>query len=257
MTKAPYTDRKIQKATWKHKNATKNFDYTTIAEWLRTVSWSNDSPPTSVVKPVNRIPTLPLTTAVVKDCLFLRSVWCCIHNTNPKFYEHIFLNSTYLAVLSNCTYRVGGKTLSTASSLKIFMRHDKVRLVSCGICLWSMKKYFPLPCAIPPTMCVLSFIAPASYNPTKHNNARAINNKNRESDSASIMCLWKYGPTYNKFLKSYLSILFMVKVWVNCRLGMHEKYEISNSHGSKFMEKVKITWQQTSKWSKSTKTLCP
>ena len=36
--------------TWQHKNATKNFDYTTISDRLRTVSWSNDSYPTSVVK---------------------------------------------------------------------------------------------------------------------------------------------------------------------------------------------------------------
>ena len=35
--KSPYTDRKIQKAKWKHKNATKNFDCTTIADHLRTV----------------------------------------------------------------------------------------------------------------------------------------------------------------------------------------------------------------------------
>ena len=43
--KSPYTHRnKIQKATWQHKNATKNFDYTTIADRLRTaVSWSNYS----------------------------------------------------------------------------------------------------------------------------------------------------------------------------------------------------------------------
>ena len=34
--KRPYTNRKIQKAKWQHKNATKDFDYTTIAEngWL-------------------------------------------------------------------------------------------------------------------------------------------------------------------------------------------------------------------------------
>ena len=43
--KSPYTDTKIQKATWKHRNATKNFDYTTIADRLRTVSWDNDSYP--------------------------------------------------------------------------------------------------------------------------------------------------------------------------------------------------------------------
>ena len=50
--KNPYTNRTIQKATWQHKNATKNFDYTTIADRLRTVSWSNSSHPTGVVKPV-------------------------------------------------------------------------------------------------------------------------------------------------------------------------------------------------------------
>ena len=37
--KSPYTGRKIQRATWQHKNATKNFDYTTIVDRLRTVSW--------------------------------------------------------------------------------------------------------------------------------------------------------------------------------------------------------------------------
>ena len=37
--KIPYTDRKIQKATGQHKNATKNVDYTTIADRLRTISW--------------------------------------------------------------------------------------------------------------------------------------------------------------------------------------------------------------------------
>ena len=36
--KNPYTQRTIQRATWQHKNATKNFDYTTIADRPRTVS---------------------------------------------------------------------------------------------------------------------------------------------------------------------------------------------------------------------------
>ena len=58
--KSPYTDKKIQKATWQHKNAIKNFDYTTIAARLRTVSWGNESHPTGVVKPVYGIPTFPL-----------------------------------------------------------------------------------------------------------------------------------------------------------------------------------------------------
>ena len=43
-TPSPYPDIKIQKATWQHKNATKNFDYTTIADRIRTVSWGNNSP---------------------------------------------------------------------------------------------------------------------------------------------------------------------------------------------------------------------
>ena len=63
--KSPYTNRKIQKAKWQHENATKNFDYTTIAYRLRTVTWGNDSHPTGVVKPVYGIPTFPLTAKAV------------------------------------------------------------------------------------------------------------------------------------------------------------------------------------------------
>ena len=61
----PYTHRTIQKATWQHKNATKNFDYTTIADRLGTVSWSNSSHPTGVVKPVYERSTFPLTATAV------------------------------------------------------------------------------------------------------------------------------------------------------------------------------------------------
>ena len=44
--KSPYTHRKIKKNIVKtFKNATKTFDYTTIADRLRTVSWSNSSQP--------------------------------------------------------------------------------------------------------------------------------------------------------------------------------------------------------------------
>ena len=65
MTKAPTPIEKIQKATWKHQNATKNFDYTTIADRLRTVSWGNDSHPTGVVKPVYWIRTFLLAAKAV------------------------------------------------------------------------------------------------------------------------------------------------------------------------------------------------
>ena len=60
-----YTDRKIQKAIWKHENAIKYFVYTTIADRLRKVTLGNGRHPTGVVKPVNGIPILPLTTTVV------------------------------------------------------------------------------------------------------------------------------------------------------------------------------------------------
>ena len=59
--KSPYTHRKTQKSTWQHSNATKNFDYTTIADRLRTVSWGNSSVPIGVAKPVNGIQIVPLT----------------------------------------------------------------------------------------------------------------------------------------------------------------------------------------------------
>ena len=51
MTKAPTPTEKSKKQRDNIKNATNNFDYTTIADRLRTVSWSNSSHPTGVVKP--------------------------------------------------------------------------------------------------------------------------------------------------------------------------------------------------------------
>ena len=59
--KSPYTLRKPQKETWQHTNAIKNFDYTTITDRLRTVSWGNDSHRTGVVKPIYGIQTFPPT----------------------------------------------------------------------------------------------------------------------------------------------------------------------------------------------------
>ena len=59
--KRPYTHKKSIKHRDNIKNATKNFDYTTIEDRLKTVSWSNSSYPTGVVKPVYERSTLPLT----------------------------------------------------------------------------------------------------------------------------------------------------------------------------------------------------
>ena len=49
--KDPYTNRKFENE-WTTQNATNSFDYTTIADRLRAVSWSHKSHPTGVVKPV-------------------------------------------------------------------------------------------------------------------------------------------------------------------------------------------------------------
>ena len=60
MTKTPIQTEN-SKTNRQHKNATKKFDYPTFADRLRTASWSNNSHPTGVVKPVNGHPTFPLT----------------------------------------------------------------------------------------------------------------------------------------------------------------------------------------------------
>ena len=65
MTEALTPTEKSKKQRDNTKNATKNFDYITIADRLRTVSWGNDSHPAGVVKPVYGIPTFPLTAKAV------------------------------------------------------------------------------------------------------------------------------------------------------------------------------------------------
>ena len=75
--KSPYTHRKILKTTWQHKNANKKFDYTTILNRLRTVSWSNDCHPTGVVKHAYEIPTFLLTSKAVysKEHIPSEEIW--------------------------------------------------------------------------------------------------------------------------------------------------------------------------------------
>ena len=62
--KNPFTTEKCKKQRDNTK-CHQNVDYTTIADQLRAVSWSNDSHPTDVVKPVYGIPTFPLTAKAV------------------------------------------------------------------------------------------------------------------------------------------------------------------------------------------------
>ena len=58
--KRPHTNRKFIKAS-----DNTNFDYTTNADRLRTVSWSNDTYPTGVVKSVNWLPSKKLLSAFI------------------------------------------------------------------------------------------------------------------------------------------------------------------------------------------------
>ena len=48
-----------QELLYQQENAIKIFDHTTIADRLRTVSWSNNSHSTGMVKPVNGYSTFP------------------------------------------------------------------------------------------------------------------------------------------------------------------------------------------------------
>ena len=59
MTKAP-THWGNPKSNVTTQKLHQNFDYTTIADRLRTVNWHNDSYPTGVVKQVYGISTFPL-----------------------------------------------------------------------------------------------------------------------------------------------------------------------------------------------------
>ena len=77
---SPYAHRKIKKATWQHKKRHQNFHYTTIADWLRTVSWSNSSHPTGVVKPVNEWSCKNLPVYLVSS-YFSKCFCTCVHDS--------------------------------------------------------------------------------------------------------------------------------------------------------------------------------
>ena len=64
--KSPYINRKKRlKKNKQHHNATKHFDYTTIADRLGTFVASNNSQPIDVFIPVHEYPTFPLTETAV------------------------------------------------------------------------------------------------------------------------------------------------------------------------------------------------
>ena len=61
MTKTPKSTEKSKKKRDSTKTQQQKFDYTTIADRLRTVTWSYNSQATGVVKPVYERWTFPLT----------------------------------------------------------------------------------------------------------------------------------------------------------------------------------------------------
>ena len=61
----PQYQQKMQKKQREKKWRHQHFDYTTIADRLKKVIWSNDSHLTAVVEPVYGIQTFPLTTKAV------------------------------------------------------------------------------------------------------------------------------------------------------------------------------------------------
>ena len=65
MTKAPTPTDMSKRQIDNTNNATKKFEYTAIADRLRTVRWSKNSHPIGVVKPVYERSTFPLTAKVV------------------------------------------------------------------------------------------------------------------------------------------------------------------------------------------------
>ena len=64
MTKAPSPTEKSKKQH-DNKKATKNLNYSTTADRLKTVSWNNNSHPDGVGNPVYERSTLPLTATAV------------------------------------------------------------------------------------------------------------------------------------------------------------------------------------------------
>ena len=87
MTTPRYTNGKFKNRRTIHKRH-QNFDYTTIADRLWTVSWSNNSHPTGLVKPVYGYHTFQLTTKAVSSSTtntFIRTVHWKIHIDVPLF----------------------------------------------------------------------------------------------------------------------------------------------------------------------------
>ena len=97
---------KIKKRTTSKRH--QNFDYKTIADRLRTVSWRNNKHPTGIIKPVNGYPTFPPTTEEMQSI-----------GQTFKYLVIIILiiQVVYQKYLQTCV-RVGWATRNLAQNLK-------------------------------------------------------------------------------------------------------------------------------------------
>ena len=97
MTEALTPTEKSKKQRDNTKNATKNFDYTTIADRLRTVSWGNDSHPAGVLFPeVTLVCTIKF---ILYIPLFIISVLAFVLTVQfiecPSFCTELFFKSSF------------------------------------------------------------------------------------------------------------------------------------------------------------------
>ena len=100
MTKTPTPTDKSEKQRDNIKKRHQNFDYTTIADRLRTVSWSNRSHPTGVVKPDKERSTFPLTAkvmlSIVHGTIDISIIQTDFHNDGNMLKANQKSNETFL-----------------------------------------------------------------------------------------------------------------------------------------------------------------
>ena len=101
--KSPFTNRKLKRATWQHKNAAKIYDYTTIADRLKTVSWSHNNHPTGMVKPAYERSIFPLIAPAV-----------------------LLKGPTFKKFVNNPPYRDWGPIIANQSREVIKIGHDRM-----------------------------------------------------------------------------------------------------------------------------------
>ena len=156
--KTPYTNRKFENQRTTHTNATKNFDYITIADLGRSVGVTSN--PTGVVKPVYGIPTFPLTilswtchvygpfefwTSLGTSILLLRpsdpdvEVW---HTVGKIILGYVFCTkSPNVQTIDNITFfKEKGRDL-TQSCIRQVIYCCFLHILATGEICWSLDKF--------------------------------------------------------------------------------------------------------------------